>query len=69
DLEQAAAERIFAPFFTTKKPGRGMGLGLAVCQEIVGRLNGRIDVSSKPGNGTTFTVIVPCSTVADAATL
>jgi len=60
-------ERVFAPFFTTKEPGKGMGLGLAVCREIIGRLNGLIHVSSEPGSGTTFTVSVPCSTVGEAA--
>ena len=60
-------ERMFTPFFTTKCPGKGMGLGLAVCREIVGRLGGRIDVSSEPGNGTTFTVHVPCSAVGEPA--
>ncbi len=53
-------ERVFLPFFTTKGPGKGMGLGLAVCREIVGRLSGRIEVDSKEGKGTTFTVTVPC---------
>ena len=53
-------ERVFLPFFTTKGPGKGMGLGLAVCREIIGRLCGRIEVDSKPGQGTTFTVTVPC---------
>ena len=53
------AERIFAPFFTTKSPGKGMGLGLAVCREIISRLCGQIDVASEPGRGTEFTVSVP----------
>jgi len=53
-------ERIFAPFFTTKRAGKGMGLGLAVCREIAARLGGRIDVASEPGTGTTFTLSVPC---------
>jgi signal transduction histidine kinase len=54
-------EHIFTPFFTTKLPGKGMGLGLAVCQEIVSRLEGRIEVESEPGRGTTFVVVVPCA--------
>jgi len=55
-------ERLFTPFFTTKAPGRGMGLGLAVCREVLDRLHGRIEVASKPGHGTVFTVAVPCGT-------
>ena len=51
--------RLFTPFFTTKAPGRGMGLGLAVCREVMDRLRGRMDVASTPGHGTTFTVAVP----------
>ncbi len=54
--------RLFTPFFTTKAPGRGMGLGLAVCREALDRLHGRMDVASKPGHGTVFTVAVPCGT-------
>ena len=57
--------RIFAPFFTTKEPGKGMGLGLAVCQEIVSRLRGQIAVTSEPGHGTTFVVTLPCTKVAE----
>ncbi|HRR83239.1 MAG TPA: HAMP domain-containing sensor histidine kinase, partial [Planctomycetota bacterium] len=56
-------ERLFTPFFTTKPPGKGMGLGLAVCREVVDRLRGRIEVVSKPGRGTVFTVAVPCGTM------
>jgi len=54
--------RLFTPFFTTKPPGRGMGLGLAVCREVLERLRGRIQVESEPGHGTVFTVAVPCAT-------
>jgi signal transduction histidine kinase len=60
-------DHIFTPFFTTKLPGKGMGLGLAVCQEIVSRLEGRIEVASEPGQGTTFVVAVPCAARAGAA--
>jgi len=52
-------DRIFDPFFTTKEVGEGTGLGLAVTQALVQRLNGQIDVHSQPGHGTTFTVIMP----------
>jgi len=52
---------IFEPFYTTKEPGRGTGLGLSVCHQIVTRHGGQILVSSKPDRGTTFTVILPLS--------
>lgn len=52
-------ERIFDPFFTTKEVGEGTGLGLAVTQALVQRLNGQIDVHSQPDRGTTFTVTLP----------
>lgn len=51
--------RIFDPFFTTKPPGAGTGLGLAISQGIVHRLGGEITVASRPGEGATFTVILP----------
>jgi len=62
-------ERMFVPFFTTKQSGKGMGLGLAVCREIIARVRGRLDVSSEPGKGTTFTVTVPCAPVGRAGRL
>jgi len=51
---------IFDPFFTTKRPGRGMGLGLSLAHSMVSRYGGTIDVESKVGVGTTFTVSFPC---------
>ena len=51
--------KIFDPFFTTKSEGKGVGLGLAVSYGIIQAHGGDIDVKSKPGEGTTFTVYLP----------
>jgi signal transduction histidine kinase len=50
---------IFEPFLTTKETGKSVGLGLAVSQNIVERHQGRIEVQSEIGKGTTFTVTLP----------
>jgi len=52
-------KRIFDPFFTTKPPGSGTGLGLSICHRIMKKLRGAIDVDSRLGTGTTFTVGIP----------
>jgi len=55
--------RIFDPFFTTKAKGKGTGLGLSVSQGIIAKHGGRIRVSSREGEGSTFTVTLPVTTI------
>lgn len=52
-------ERLFEPFFTTKQSGQGTGLGLSIVARIIEHHRGRIEVSSRPGEGTTFDIHLP----------
>jgi len=65
-MSDETRRRVFEPFFTTKGP-KGTGLGLAVTWGIVARHGGTIDVESKLGAGTTFTVRLPVSRDVPAA--
>ena len=49
---------IFDPFYTTKEPGQGTGLGLSVCDKIIDSFGGSLEVTSRLGEGATFTILI-----------
>jgi len=65
-IPQAHLHEIFNPFFTTKAPGQGTGLGLFVVHAILHRYGGDVRVASELGVGTTFTIELPCLCHSDA---
>ncbi|MFT5137863.1 MAG: two-component system NtrC family sensor kinase [Cellvibrionaceae bacterium] len=58
-ISNAQTTHIFEPFYTTKDPGSGTGLGLATCLRIVNQHGGTIELTSSPGEGATFLVRLP----------
>ncbi len=58
-VDPAIISRLFDPFFTTKEVGLGTGLGLSACKGIVSAHNGKIEVDTAPGGGSTFRIVLP----------
>ncbi|WP_346353413.1 PAS domain S-box protein [Azotosporobacter soli] len=58
-VDSSLRERIFEPFFTTKGAGNGMGLGLAIVNNIIRSLEGSIEVQDRTGGGALFTIRLP----------
>ncbi len=63
-MDAATLKRVFDPFFTTRAPGEGTGLGLSVVHSIVENHQGSIGIESAPGKGTKVTVYLPAAELA-----
>ena len=66
-MNESVKDQIFDPFFTTKEVGKGTGLGLSIVYGIVSQNKGRVDVESRPGSGTTFTIYLPLTEPASSS--
>ena len=58
-IPENIVEKIFDPFFTTKEVGKGTGLGLSISKTIVDKHNGQFKIFNRPGEGVTFSIILP----------
>jgi C4-dicarboxylate-specific signal transduction histidine kinase len=58
-LSPTDLERLFEPFYTTKPGGAGLGLGLAICRDLVAEFKGELTARNHPGGGACFTLLVP----------
>ena len=57
-ISEESLSKIFNPFFSTKNPSKGTGLGLSISKAIIQRHGGKINVTSEPGKGTTFSIFL-----------
>jgi signal transduction histidine kinase len=60
-IPQEVLARLFEPFFTTKPPGKGTGLGLALCREYVSRVDGSLHAENRPEGGARFVLWLPAA--------
>ena len=60
-MTQEVMSHLFEPFYTTKEVGKGTGLGLSTCYGIIQQFGGHINVTSRPGHGSTFDIFLPLS--------
>ena len=67
-MDEATASRALEPFFTTKPPGRGTGLGLSTVYGLVSRRGGSVEIASRVGRGTTVTILLPRTAAAASRT-
>lgn len=61
-ISPAIQSKLFDPFFTTKEPGKGTGIGLAICYQIIEKHHGKIEAISSPGMGAEFAIVLPATT-------
>jgi PAS domain S-box-containing protein len=66
-MSQEVVHRAFEPFFTSKPPGEGSGLGLATVHGIINQAGGHVHIYSEPGIGTTITALLPAVDASVAA--
>ena len=58
-MSEDVKKRVFEPFFTTKEVGEGTGMGMSIVYQIIEKHQGRIEIESTEGQGSTITVLLP----------